>query len=1211
MKLLLHTLLFINLSHSLTYAQPNNADKGLLPEIQLNQNSEDTNQEKSFKSEVLITKTENMAIEKLKKIIKKNVNSPEEADLLYRLSELYMRRAKSGRFFDLDAQFVNRLNRQGLSSQKAQESLRQAIQIYTQISKRFPNFRDMDFVLFNSALAHLQIRETERAKTLYSQLIAQYPNSSLLPDALLELGELYYNQQNFKLALEKFKHIEKYPESRAYPYGLYKSAWCYYNLKNTQSGINQLLVVIKQNPPEIKDQNKYNLRKEALRDLTLFVGETLAPDEVFNFFQKITSDDELGEVMLALANLYESHSRFKEISLFTLQYIKSYPHSVAAPQCYTKLIESNETLKQRNLVIDNLKSMSEFCKNNKADSNCSVEFRKVSLEISKKWWEIWLKNKNNTEFSDLTEKAFENLLSTDTPEKPDLKSRYAYAELLFQRSKFQKASENYELVSQYQGQDASLKHDSLYSALFSIEKLLEKSDNVQISEKQKNLALRYLTEFSEGEHSNEIRYKLAFIFYKQNNLDMSLNYATPLTNATRSSDIKLKSEDLILDIYNIKKDYSKIQSLAREILKKTANNNRADNLNKIIQEAHYSQIQLEMKTLPAEKQIDLLLKFSEAHNASKLAQEALWQAISIAYANKIDSVGANLSLIYIKKFPNDARNPDAYKEAIRAYINSGNLKLAISTLKSSLSIDKINMQKNNELICDLMKINANTDEARSCYKNLFNKTSGLNKNEVLAKLLTTFKNKNSAEYFEIENQILNSNLEPYSTQILIKKANKFLDNKNYAQAFSLSLKINARPVDADFRAEARLIQAQVLEQEFISQSIRTKENKIALVLAMKTEKLDKSYTAFSSAIKMSKNEKIQLLALQGIDRLYSHYIEAVNTMPLPDTLNEAERLALKNELNKLVVPFTEKKLSNLTQIKSVSKITAAVKVALTDWDELSLESSVEAKPKYPDISKFKTYLLSELELKPQFIIKTEARTTQCNVKEANLASLNSCLALKNYSEAENIAFQFTSQEKTRPVGLYYLSLIAEAKSEFDKALWLLEKISTESNNSLVIYQKAKLLYSVEDLNTSLNYFAKLFDTRNEFTNLRIIYALKCFSDGDYNKARDEFSRLSEEQNYTYGMDALHIEANLLTGNIEQALKLAKSYSVFNKDGVELNLELARLYEKFSINKELASQYYTKALGHSKIAEQKNWLMKKIEFIKNIKTNQLTSYVGGQ
>jgi hypothetical protein len=40
-----------------------------------------------------------------------------------------------------------------MNQQKANDALKQALQIYTQILSRFPNYDDLDFALFNSALA--------------------------------------------------------------------------------------------------------------------------------------------------------------------------------------------------------------------------------------------------------------------------------------------------------------------------------------------------------------------------------------------------------------------------------------------------------------------------------------------------------------------------------------------------------------------------------------------------------------------------------------------------------------------------------------------------------------------------------------------------------------------------------------------------------------------------------------------------------------------------------------------------------------------------------------------------------------------------------------------------------------------------------------------------------------------------------------------------
>jgi len=1163
-----------------------------MPEVRLTIDNEELNMKNSFNSEIMITKSENKAIETLIKIIKKTPEPKEKVDLLFRLTELYMRRAKSGRFFDLDKNSAGKLIQYGLSNQKAVETLKQAIKIYNQIRSSYPQFHNLDYVLFNNAMAHLQIKEIEVAKSLYSQLLADFPNSDLTPDALLELGEIYYQQQNFSSALEKFKALKKHPKSRAYPYGLYKSAWCYYNLKNTTEGINQLLAVVKENPANSDDQKKYNLRREALRDLTLFVGETLASNEIFDFFEKITTENELGEVMLALSTLYESHSRYKEISVFTRQYINRYPYSSQTVTCYTKLIETSETLKLRPNVIDTLTEMSQFCRRDKVDASCFEEFRKISLEISKKWWDIWLKNKNNMEFANLTERAFENLLSVDNEKMPDFKSRYTFAELLFQQGKYEQASKNYEAVSLNSNADKTMSHDSLYAALFSIEKLLEKNESPIFLEKQKNLSLRYLKEFSNGEHSMEIQYKLGYLAYKNTEYDASLNYVKSLFNKNKHPDLKLKSEDLALDIYNIKKDYVAIQNLAKEILKNTSQLARILTLKKIIEEAHYSQIQHESKNLTPLKRINLFSDFANNHINTKLGQEAYWQSISLAYAQGFDFLGAHLSLKYIKLYPDDKRKLDALKEALKAFMDSGNLKLAIIAAKDLSEVDSSNARKYLELMCDLLKINTQHSQSRSCYRSLLVKSSREEKSALLSKLMQTFDDRKHNDYLEIQNQILNLNIEPYATEILTAQAQELLAQKKYNLAFNLALKINARPVDSEARSKARLIQAEILENEFILQSVKAQENRLALVISIKTEKLDKAFTAYSSAIKMSKTESTQLQGLRGISRLYSHYIDAINNIPLPETLNSADKEGLKKELARLTQAFVDKNIYTIEQIKKISSLSLKLNTKI-NWNELSFE-----KPVLPQIAP-----ISSNKMNHYYPDDSMADVIKNLIKN------------KKYSEAEKISLDKTSVVESRFAGLYYLSLIADANAEPVKSLWFLEKAKltlnlNQKNMNLINYQNAKVLYSVEDINSALKFFEKILDTKDFTPEVVIVLAMRTFLDGDYLKASSEFARLSTAQIYTYGMDIVYIESVLLKGEINEAIKLATLFSSYLPERGDLLLEQARIFEHFVINKEKALYFYQKALVKCDVPEQQLWLKRKIEYLKTTKNKLFTSNFDG-
>ena len=1199
-------LLLTVLSTPLAYAAPESA-KGLLPEVRLNSTNEDQNTDKAMQSEMMITKAENKAVESLTRIIARKKGTAEEADLLFRLAELYMRRAKSGRFFDLNEKAVTKTQ---VTQLKAVESLKSAIQIYNRLEKEFPKYPNLDAVLFNSAIAHQQTKQTERAKELYNRLTKEFTKSNLIPDALLEVGEIYYFQQNFSIALEKFKAIEKFPKSKAFPYGVYKSAWCLYNLKQTDQGIQQLLSLIKQNPANDADPKKYNLRKEALRDLTLFVGESLPSDELYSFFEKITTEDELGDSLMALAGLYESHSRYKEINTFIKTFIDKHPESIHAPKCYTKLIETNETLKQRDVVISYMKKMGSFCQTS-SDVKCNDEFRKVSLDISKKWWEIWLKNKKNIEFSKLTEQSFEILLAHEDLTKPDFKSRYAYAELLFQQDKFEQASQNYEDVANQKGIDKTIGHDALYGALFSIEKSIDKKDDLNLTERQKTLAARYLKEYPNGEHVTALQYKLGFIAYKQLDYDNAVKYLTPLVTKTKYPEIKSKSEDLILDIYNIKKDFKSIQAFATAALKATENVNRKASLIKIIEESHYAQIQTDAATLTTDKQIDQLREFSNQHQSSKLGQDALWQSISLAYSHGYDVLGADLSLDYIKKYPSDSKKTDSIKEATKAFIDAGQIRKGILALRELAHLDPKNGLKHLETSCDLLRINNQQAEARGCYKGLFDQVDRSKKAELLSKMVKSYKDgKNSAELESLENQILKENIEPFATQLLISKAKKLLEQKKTGEAFNLSLKINSRPVDADIRAEARLIQAEVLEKEFVGQSVKARENKFAVVLSMKTEKLDKAFTAYSTTIKMSKNDRIQAQALQGIDRLYSHYVETIANMPIPETLNTVERKNLREELIKLTQPFLTKKAENLSQLRKISKLSAADS-GLINWAEFSSEKTIEPRIQFPSAQKLTSFIPSSFQISATGYNRLPASEKKCDLAVTTAASLGGCIQLKKWNDAETIAFKLSGTKETRATGLYYLSVIADKQGESEKSLWMIEKaFALDPENSIINYQKGKVLYSVEGINSALPFFEKVLDMRKSTQELVVMSALKSFSDRDYITATEEFSRLSVDELYNYSLGELYVEATAQKGETEEALKLSSKLLNSKPNSVDMLIEQARVLEVFSTSKESATTSYQKALTNSANPEQKDWLKKKIEFLKTNKNSQITSYVGG-
>ncbi|MEN0057491.1 MAG: tetratricopeptide repeat protein [Bdellovibrio sp.] len=1205
------------------FAADKNA-KGLLPEVRLNNGSEADNEKKAFSSEIMITRSENKAIESLQSIIKKKKGAKEEADLWYRLAELYMRRSKSGRFFDLHQDTpLLRLSPFPVPNEKGAEAIKRAIKIYTKIEMDFPQFKQMDSVFFNNAFANQQVGQVKQSEALYDKLLSRFPKSPLIPDGTLALGELLYDQGKFQPALENFLRVEKFPQSRVYSYGMYKAAWSYYNLRDSENGIKKLVDVVKTNPPLREGEvptNRHNLRREALRDLTVFIGDSYPATKLYSFFENITTEEELGQSMIDLAKLYESHSRQKEMNTFLGEYIDQRPSGPDVVRSHLFLVEANETLKKREDVLTHMQYASDLCRADstwkglqKADivkSSCEEEFRRTSLDMAKKWWEIWLKNKQNVEFSNLTERLFKLMLDNEDPTKPDLKTRFAYAELLFQQGKFDEASVQYKLVGD-KSTEEPLRHDATYAALYSKEKSIEKSKNPLKEAERKELATNYLGKYENGKFSTLVKFKIGHIAYEENNYPEAEKWLKPLSllKGSENTEIKRKSEDLILDILNLRKDYAGIKDFSKQVMTSTADDGRKKNMNRILEEAHFTEIQEFAKSGDKDQASQKLMAFAKEHENSKLSQDALWQALSLLYSEGKVYEAAELSLKFVAKYPEDKRNLDALKEAAKAYADVGQISKSAETLVKIAELDKKNRNTHLELAADIYLLEKKIKEARAAYNNMLTNADGKTLERVYGKLLDSYKNDSrSGDLEKIQSQILAKGIEPYTTQIMIDRAKGLLDAGKTTAAFELAMKANGREAPIEVRAEARLIQARILEKELAQQSVKAREEKFALVLAMKTEKLDKAHTAYFSTLKMSKDPYQQLEAMRGIDRCYGNFIESLQSMPLPASLTPEDQTALRGEIAKLTKPIQEKKDENEAKLKVLAASKGQGASTERSFASLRADQTVQPLSQYPAWEKMGAFLPRHADMTIGKVARFETKAPKaCNralILTGNLGNENpfelagNCFYSKQYEMVEKMGLELAKNKDTRALGLFYASIGAEGKGFENKALWMIEAaLKTQPETSPYVYQKARLLYREDGLNAAMPFFEKVLDMQMPSTEMQTFAGVKAFSEGDFTRALEKFSSLNKDQLYNFNVGTLMSEAYAQKGEVDKALSVMKDLLNLKKESVDFLLQQAHLFETYKESPTLALDSYERAFKSSQHLEMRDWLGKKIQYLK--------------
>ncbi|WP_413613273.1 tetratricopeptide repeat protein [Bdellovibrio sp. HCB-110] len=1215
-------LLAFHLFSLYCFAADKNA-KGLLPEVRLN-SSEDENEKKAFSSEIMITRSENKAIESLQAIIKKKKGSKEEADLWYRLAEMYMRRSKSGRFFDLHQDTpLMKLSPFPVPNEKGSEAVKRAIKIYTKIEIDFPNFKQMDAVLFNNAFANQQVAQYRQSEALYHKLLTRFPKSPLIADGTLAVGELLYEQGKFKESLEHFLKVEKFPNSRVYSYGMYKAAWAYYNLRDSENGIKKLVDVVKSNPP-LQDgevpTNRHNLRREALRDLTVFIGDSYPANKLYSFFEDITTEDELGQSMIDLAKLYESHSRHKEMNIFLEEYIDKRSSGPDVVKSHLFLVSANEDLKKRDKVIDHLQYASDLCKKDstwrtlqKADVakvSCEEEFRHTSLDMAKKWWEIWLKNKQNVAFSDLTQRLFKLILENEDPTKPDLKTRFAYGELLFQLEKYDEASTQYKMVGD-KSTEETLRHDANYAALYAKEKSIEKGKDPLKEAERKELASNYLAKHPTGKFSTLVKFKVGHIAYEESNYPEAEKWLKPLAQlkGADNAEIKKKSEDLILDILNIRKDYAGIKDFSKQVMTTTTDDTRKKNMNKILEEAHFTEIQEFAKGGDKNQASEKLIAFAKEHENSKLSQDALWQALSLLYAEGKIFDAAELSLKFVQKYPEDKRNLDALKEAAKAYADVGQISKSAETLLKVADLDKKARNTHLELAADIYLLEKKNKEARNAYMGILNGADNKTLTRIYGKLMDSYKSESrSNELEKLQNQILAKGIEPYTTEIMIDRAKALLDSGKTTAAFDLAMKANGRDVAPEVRAEARLIQARILEKELAQQSVKAREEKFAMVLSLKTEKLDKAHTAYFTTLKMSKDPYQQLEAMRGIDRCYGNFIESLQTMPLPASLSPADQEALRGEIAKLTAPIQEKKNENEAKLKvlAASKGQAASNERV--FANIRVDQTVPPLAQYPAPDKMTAFLPSSSDMTIGKVSRFETRAPKaCNksaIMTGQIKSLNAlevagnCYYSKQFEMVERLGLELAKSKETRALGLFYASVGSEGKGYNDKALWMIEAaLKTQPEASPYVYQKARLTYKEDGLNSAMPFFEKVLDMQMPSTEMQTFAGVKAFSEGDFTKAIEKFSSLSKEQLYTLSVGTLMSESYAQKGEVDKALSLIKDLLNVRRENADFLLQQAHLFETYKESPTLALDSYEKAFKASQQLEMRDWLGKKIQYLK--------------
>ncbi len=877
---------------------------------------------RALKAELMIQKSEKEALNQVNKLIRRYRGTGLEAGLWFRKAELFVRRAKSERFYEIhrESETIVNLVPKRVKRASSKKYLIKAIETYDSIQRRFKRFRDLDLVMFNNAFARQQIGQNRLAKNLYRQLLAEFPDSDIVPDTLLALGEMLYKERKYKTALVEYQKIKKYPNSRVYPYGVYKSAWAMYNLKRASDGLKELEHLLDYSKSLTQADNSINLREEALNDMVLFYSDVHKPENAYRYFAKFAGKEEAGQYVVKLAQLFDHHDRHEALESTLKEFISANPKSQERPTSHKMLAETYEKMRKRDLASQQVREMVEVCKD--VNFKCVDRAKSTSKNFAAKWHKLWSKNRKARGVGVIaaaSESAYESFLLLPIENEEDYKVQYSFAELLFQSKKYRKAVEHYFAVGS-KAKNKKIVHDSSYSALFSLEKAVKDKWADEDELLFLKLARNYIKRNPRGKYLVDVRFKRAFIAYDKGRLDEASPELRSLGWEFPKTERGIRAQNLYLDILNIKKDYASLQKSTKELMRFHRKGDRNRNLKSIYEQAFFAEVQQMEESDNLVDAAKGYSKFASENPKSKLAGKARWNAIELYYKTGNEKSGADLSLQYAKLYPNNKNSLFALQRAAKSYEDIVDFKGAIEAIDALVKIDAGNAIKWNMLAAQFYLIEGNYKKAEANAKLALE--AGTPQQALrAAELIYDSQEDRGSNKKQIEKLILMRGYSPYSSKILALRAMKQWKSGDAPSAFKTAgyaLKMKTSDENRKYKAQARLVQAQILKEEFDRQSVKSRPERLAAVLGIKTNKLDKAQRAFQSAISYGDPE-VSVKSLIGLAECYQAYTKSLRTLELVGKLNKQDKKAIKSELENLALPMEDKYVESLSEAMKVAK----------------------------------------------------------------------------------------------------------------------------------------------------------------------------------------------------------------------------------------------------------------------------------------------------
>ena len=906
-------------------------------------------------------RTLGLQINELYKLTQQYRNSPSRGELWLRLAELYVEKSAlvdSRKQDDYDKklnsfQAGKTKEKPRLDVAEAREYNKKAIQLYEWFLRDYSKDSKVSQALFFLGYNHFELGDSKKGAFYYTRLTKEFPNSPFIGEAHFALGEYYFEAEKWADAYKEYSQLIKDQKHRLNTFALYKGAWCLFRLGKTEQGIKYLDFIVKGGTAEGRGSlaggrklNTTRLEGEALRDLVVFFADTGDVKRAVAYFKNINTKEARNNIEKLAYFLADKGNREGSKEVFRMLITqdptakKAFEYQYQIVQNYFYAKNSPQFKEELYHWINDFDQKSAWYAANKDDEAFVQNSNKLREQTLRNYILQQHQTAQNSRavFSRQTASEGYKLYFQEFADSPQVADMHFFsAELLYDIGKYDEASTEYSWVAE-NAPTSKYAAKASQNILLSIEKALPKDSELQqrVGESIEPIVMDpkverfikyaswYTQKYPNSDKDAEIRFRIGRLYYQTNNFAPAEKYFKEIVQKHPKTKYSEYSANLLLDMYNLKKDYAGLEKLGTELLANDsiAGTKAGNDIRNVLEKANFKKGQdLEVDKKYGASAVQFQL-FATQNPKSELATIALFNA-----GVNFERAGRNYDAIqnYKKVLASNDKSaeplkPKAQKLLAKLYQDAGQFeesaalfkKLAKDNPKDALTPNYLfnaavmyeALGKTTESVntyLEYLKVNKNASESANT---MFNIAEMQRKAGAKQAALNHYK-----EYLEMPQT---SNAKKLESNYWIYEIGRGMGrHKDPEEAKENVLNLQRRiPADKKSQANAfvakiKFSQAQETFAQLKSVSIPADSAKQKKAVDRKLETIAKLNQELTDVIKLDSAEEI-VGSLDLLGQANQHMAYSIENTPLPPNLKEEQKKIYKTEIEKISNPFNKK-----------------------------------------------------------------------------------------------------------------------------------------------------------------------------------------------------------------------------------------------------------------------------------------------------------------